>query len=140
MTISISSVSKSQIKAVIDILQSISIYKPDEKEYNQIWNNFQSQSNNYGLVATNEKQDVVGYGSILIENKIRGGKLGHIEDIAIHKNFRKKGIGRLLINALCEIAKQERCYKIALSCKDTNLNFYKKSNFILSGLYLAKLL
>ena len=92
------------------------------------------------MVAKNEIKGEVGYASILIENKIRGSKSGHIEDIAIYKDFRKKGIGRLLINALCEIAKQERCYKIALSCKDTNLNFYKKSNFILSGLYLAKLL
>jgi len=140
MTISISSVNKSQIKAVIDILQSISIYEPNEKDYNQIWNDFQSQSNNYGLVATNETKDVVGYGSILIENKIRGGKLGHIEDIAIHKDFRKKGIGRLLINALYEIAKKERCYKISLACKDTNLDFYKKSNFCLTGIYVAKLL
>ena len=140
MTISISSVAKSQIKAVIDILQSISIYEPNEKDYNQIWNDFQSQSNNYGLVATNETKDVVGYGSILIENKIRGGKLGHIEDIAIHKDFRKKGIGRLIINALYEIAKKESCYKISLACKDTNLDFYKKSKFKLTGLHMTKFL
>ena len=140
MTISISSVSKSQIKAVIDILQSISIYKPDEKEYNQIWNNFQSQSNNYGLVAIDRSEGVVGYGSILIENKIRGGKLGHIEDVAIHKDFQKKGIGRLLINALYEIAEKERCYKISLACKDSNLEFYKKSEFRLTGYYVSKLL
>ena len=140
MTISISRINKSHIKSVIDILQSISIYKPDEHEYNQIWNDFQSQSNNYGLVATNETNEVVGYGSILIENKIRGGKLGHIEDIAIHKDFRMKGIGSLLMNALYEIAKKERCYKISLACKDINLDFYKKSNFILTGLYVARLL
>ena len=140
MTIFISSVNKSQISEVIEILQSISIYKPEEKDYHQIWSDFQSQQNNYGLVATNEIKKVVGYGSILIENKIRGGKLGHLEDIVIHKDFRKKGIGRLLLNSLFEIAKKERCYKISLSCKDNNLDFYKKSNFKLTGLYLAKLL
>ena len=140
MSISIVSVKKNHIKAVIDILQSISIYKPEEKEYYKIWNDFQSQTNNYGLVAIDEVEGVVGYGSILIENKIRGGKLGHIEDIAVHHNFRKKGIGRFLMNSLYEIAKKEKCYKVSLSCKDNNLDFYKKFNFELTGLYLSKLL
>ncbi len=140
MTISISKVNKSHMKKVIDMLQSISIYTPSEKEYNQIWLNFKSQSNNYGLVAIDSLEGVVGYGSILIENKIRGGKLGHIEDIAIHKDFQRKGIGRLLINALYEIAKKERCYKISLACKDTNLDFYKKFEFRLTGSYVSKLL
>tara|TARA_B100000902_G_C26527764_1_gene536363 strand:+ start:50 stop:472 length:423 start_codon:yes stop_codon:yes gene_type:complete len=140
MSISISSVDKIHIKSIIDILQSISIYKPEEKEYYKIWNDFQSQTNNYGLVAIDEVEGVVGYGSILIENKIRGGKLGHIEDIAVHHNFRKKGIGRFLMNSLYEIAKKEKCYKVSLSCKDNNLDFYKKFNFELTGLYLSKLL
>ena len=47
---------------------------------------------NARLNASN-KIDVVGYGSIFIQINIRGGKIGHIEDITVHPDFRKKGIG-----------------------------------------------
>ena len=126
--------------AVIEILQSISDYRPNEKDYDQIWDEFQSQRNNFGLVALDEKIDVVGYGSILIERKIRGGKMGHIEDIAVHPDFRKKGIGKLLINALYQIAQEEKCYKVSLVCKEHNLSFYQKCDFVIDGISVSKFL
>ena len=126
--------------AVIEILQSISDYRPDEKDYDQIWDEFQSQTNYFGLVALDEKVDVVGYGSIFIERKIRGGKMGHIEDIAVHPDFRKKGIGKLLINALSQIAHEEKCYKISLVCKEHNLSFYQKCTLMIDGISLSKFL
>ena len=126
--------------AVIEILQSISDYRPDEKDYDQIWDGFQSQANSFGLVALDEKVDVVGYGSIFIERTIRGGTMGHIEDIAVHQDFRKKGIGKLLINALYQIAQEEKCYKVSLVCKEHNLSFYQKCDFMIDGISLSKFL
>ena len=129
MNVSLVEVKKNHMTAVIEILQSTSYYRPDEKDYDQIWDGLQSQTNYFGLVALDEKVDVVGYGSIFIERKIRGGKMGHIEDIAIHPDFRKKGIGKLLINALCRISQKEKCYKISLACNEHNLSFYQKCDF-----------
>ena len=126
--------------AVIEILQSISDYRPDEKDYDQIWDEFQSQTNYFGLVVLDEKVDVVGYGSIFIERKIRGGKMAHIEDIAVHPDFCKKGIGKLLINALYQIAQEEKCYKVSLVCKEHNLSFYQKCDLMMDGISLSKFL
>ena len=140
MNVSLVEVKKNHMTAVIEILQSISDYRPDEKDYDQIWDGFQSQTNYFGLVALDEKVDVVGYGSIFIERKIRGGKMGHIEDIAIHPDFRKKGIGKLLINALYQIAQKEKCYKVSLVCKDHNLSFYQKCDFMIKDISLSKFL
>ena len=138
MNVSLVEVKKNHMTAVIEILQSISDYRPDEKDYDQIWDEFQSQTNYFGLVALDEKVDVVGYGSIFIERKIRGGKMGHIEDIAVHPDFRKKGIGKLLINALYQISQEEKCYKVSLSCKEKNLSFYQKCDFVIDGISLSK--
>ncbi len=140
MNISLIAVQKIHMKAVIDILQSISDYRPDEKDYDQIWDEFQSQKNYFGLVALDENLVVVGYGSILIERKIRGGKMGHIEDVAVHPDFRKKGIGKLLMNTLYQIAQDELCYKVFLSCKEHNLSFYQKCDFAIGGISLSKAL
>ena len=128
------------MKAVIEILQATSDNRPDEKDYDQIWDEFQSQTNNFGLVAIDEKVDVVGYGSIFIERKILGGKMGHIEDIAVHPDFRKKGIGTLLINALYQISLEEKCYKVSLACKKHNLSFYQKCDFVIDGISLSNFL
>ncbi len=140
MNVSLIEVQKNHMTAVIEILQSTSKYRPDEKDYDQIWDEFQSQTNYFGLVALDEKVDVVGYGSIFIERKIRGGKLGHIEDIAVHPDFRRKGIGKLLINALYQIAQEEKCYKVSLVCKEHNLSFYQKCDFMIDGISLSKFL
>ena len=42
----------------------------------------------------------MGYGSIVIETKIRGGKMGHVEDIVSHSLFRKKGIGKAVVDSI----------------------------------------
>lgn len=140
MNVSLVEVQKNHMTAVIEILQSISDYRPDEKDYDQIWDEFQSQTNYFGLVALDEKVDVVGYGSIFIERKIRGGKMGHIEDIAVHPDFRKKGIGKLLINALYQISQEEKCYKVSLACKDHHLSFYQECGFVIAGISLSRFL
>ena len=138
MNVSLVEVKKNHMTSIIEILQSISDYRPNEKDYDEIWDKFQSQTNYFGLVALDEKLDVVGYGSIFIQQNIRGGKIGQIEDITVHPDFRKKGIGKLLINALYQISKQEKCYKVSLVCKEHNLSFYQKCDFVISGISLSK--
>ena len=98
-----------------------------------IWNSFCQQSNVQSLVAVIDSQ-IVGYGSIVIEAKIRGGKMGHIEDIVSHSLFRKKGIGKAIVNALFDVAKVNGCYKVALQCKEHHVKFYEKCGYELSGL------
>ena len=132
-------ISKNNISDVIDILQSVSEYKPSYSSVLETWNNFSNQSNYYGLVAIHNGT-VVGYGSIFFIIKIRGGKMGQIDEIATHKDFRMKGIGKLILNSLYDIAVKERCYKISLSCKEFNIKFYENQNFILDGFHLNKIL
>jgi len=112
-------------------------YSKFEKIFKEI-----EKNKNHNIFVIEEDNIIVGTVTIVLETKFiyDGDKLGHIEDFAIHKDFRKKGIGRLLINNLYEIAKKERCYKVSLACKDTNLDFYKKSKFKLTGLHMAKVL
>ena len=138
MNVSLVEVKKNHMSSIIEILQSISDYRPNEKDYDEIWDKFQSQTNYFGLVALDEKLDVVGYGSIFIQRNIRGGKIGQIEDITVHPDFRKRGLGKLLINALVQISQKERCYKVSLSCKENNLSFYQKCDFVKSGISLSK--
>ena len=130
--ISIRAVMQSDMDAVIELLQSISEFKPSKSDFLTIWNSFCEQANVHSLVAVMNSQ-IVGYGSIVIETKIRGGKTGHIEDIVSHPLLQKKGIGKAVVDALLSVAKDNGCYKVALQCKEHNINFYKKCGYEVSG-------
>jgi len=64
--------------------------------------------------------------------------MGHIEDIVIDQSSHGLGYGRKLIELLTKIAKKENCYKVSLQCKEHNIEFYEKCNFIQSGISMQK--
>jgi len=131
--VSIREVLQSDMDAVVELLQSMSEFKPSKSEYLPIWNSFCQQSNVHSLVAVIDTQ-IVGYGSIVIETNIRGGKIGHIGDIVSHPLLQKKGIGEAVVDALLSVAKDNGCYKVALQCKENNVKFYEKFGYEVSGL------
>ena len=123
--ISIREIVQSDMDAVIELLQSMSEFKPSKSEYLPIWSSFRQQSNIHPLVAVIDNQ-IVGYGSIVIWKRIRGGKIGYIEDIVSHSLFRKKGIGKAIVDGLFDVAKINGCYKVTLQCQELNVKFYEK--------------
>jgi phosphinothricin acetyltransferase len=52
-----------------------------------------------------------------------------IEDVAVNKDHRGKGIGKSLVEKLIEIAKQKNCDKIVLNTSEKNSKFYEKIGF-----------
>ena len=122
---------------VIQILKGISSYSPPKASYDNIWAAFHKQPNVYSRIAA-YKGSVVGYGVIIIETKIRGGKVGHIEDIVTHSNFRLKNIGATIVKSLCELADIKGCYKVTLHCKKEQIAFYEKCLFKIGGTGMQK--
>ena len=86
------------------------------------------------------ENEIVAYGSIVIENKIRGEVAGHIEDIVVDKNYRCRFIGENLIKELINIGKKNSCYRITLFCKENLENFYSRQGFKKSSINMKKYL
>jgi glucosamine-phosphate N-acetyltransferase len=135
--ISIQRIKKNNIAAVIELLQHISHFSPPKEFHNKIWSEFSKQKNIYSIVAVIGGV-VVGYGSLVIEKKIRGGKMGHIEDIVTSQDHRSCGIGSAIIDELHEFAKNNGCYKVALQCSEYNRVFYEKSGFKSTGITMQR--
>ena len=74
---------------------------------------------------------IIASATIFLEYKfIHNNKnVGHIEDVVTDNNFRKGGLGRLLINKLLQVAKDNECYKVILNCDKDVAGYYKKLNF-----------
>ena len=124
--------------AVIGLIkENMSPYAPPESEYDRIWQDYTGQTAMHGVVATIDGQ-VVGYGSVLIETKIRGGRVAHMEDICTDDQVRKQGIGSRIMSRLMEIAQQNGCYKASLTCQPHNTHFYFLSGFSEDGLSMGQ--
>jgi ribosomal-protein-alanine N-acetyltransferase len=62
---------------------------------------------------------------------------GHITNIAVHPNFRKKGIGSALVQSLIDHSKAWGCTALTLEVRASNTsakNLYKKFGFIEEGI------
>jgi glucosamine-phosphate N-acetyltransferase len=74
---------------------------------------------------------VVGTLSLIIEQKFihHGGWVGHIEDVAVHRDFQNRGIGRQLVQYATEEAQRLGCYKVILNCRPERVGFYEKLGY-----------
>lgn len=70
--------------------------------------------------------EVVGSVSLVVERKFihRGGKVGHIEDVAVRRGYRGKGLGAELVRHATQEARKLGCYKVILSCFEPLVPFY----------------
>jgi len=130
-------VSKNDLPKVIDLLQEISVYNPPTKKHESIWERYSIQQNIFGYCFfLNDK--LIGYGSINLEVKLKKGLMAYIEDVVVHKEFRNKKIGKMIVDYLIKITEKQGCYKIKLDCNKNNILFYEKLGFKENGFSMVK--
>lgn len=83
---------------------------------------------------------IVGTVALLYERKFihGGGLVGFIEDLAVHPDFQKQGVGLALINHVTKEALGRSCYKVILSCSEDLKGFYEKSGYHAHGVTMRK--
>ncbi len=112
----------------LDSLRKASDLSP--KKAKEVFKNIKSDKN-YKIYVAILDSKVVGTATIFIEQKFihDGGKVGHIEDVSVRKNYHDKGIGQEIVKALLEYSKKKGCYKTILDCTDDLIPFYEKMGF-----------
>jgi glucosamine-phosphate N-acetyltransferase len=75
--------------------------------------------------------EIIGTTTLLVEPKFihQGGKVGHIEDVVVRKEFQGRKIGQKIIKFVLQIAKNKGCYKTILDCSDDVKSFYEEMGF-----------
>lgn len=78
-----------------------------------------------------EHDRVIGTASLFIEPKFlhNGGRVGHIEDVAVHPDLQGRGIGGQIVRHLIEICREHGCYKVILDCAETLIPYYERLGF-----------
>ena len=123
--------------SVLKLLQEISSYEPDDKI--KIKQKFCNNDNSYSIVAKKGEQ-IIGFGSVFIFERIRGGKCALLEDIIVDKSFRNLKVGSLIVNTLVEYAISKKCFKVVLETSSKSFSFYEKLKFKKNGISMRRLL
>ena len=125
-----------QVFVLLNQLKEMDVSKIDNEK---AWNDFITNSSSNSIVGIYDDK-VVAYGSVVVENKVRGEVAGHIEDIVVDTEVRGKMIGVTLIKELVKVAKNKGCYRITLFCKESLINFYSRNGFEVNNVVMKKYL
>ena len=122
------SIIKDDLDDVFILLNQLKEKDIDSLDKDVSWKNFISNTGANSIVGLYENK-IVAYGSIVIENKIRGDIAGHIEDIVVDTTVRGKMVGVKLVKELVNIGKSKGCYRITLFCDEKLIKFYERNGF-----------
>ncbi len=99
-----------------------------------------SLNSNHLIYVIEDNNQIIASGTLLIEHKFihNCGKVGHIEDIIVDKNYRGYGLGKKMVNYLVDRSKEFNCYKVILNCNEFNQSFYQKMGFTSKNIEMSK--
>lgn len=137
--VSFRKIKKSDLNDVFVLLNQLKKIDISHLNLDHSWDKFIQNNSSNSIVGIIDNK-IIAYGSIIIENKIRGEVAGHIEDIVVDTDVRGKMIGVKLINELIEIGKKNNCYRITLFCKENLINFYSRSGFKVNSVSMKRYL
>lgn len=96
------------------------------------YQNLLNDSNSHFLVVEKEGT-IIGFANFTTRKTLlHSGPSGLIDELVIAKEYRGKGIGQQLINAVIQKCKQLGCCEVEVSTEKTNIKaieFYKKCGF-----------
>lgn len=124
---------------VVELLQHISDYRPDPKKVPELANIFAEQKESYACVAVHSGC-VVGFGSLFVLSRVRGGSSAIIEDMSVSTEMRGHGIGRLILEDLLTQARKRGCFKVSLESSEMAKRFYRAAGFAIGGHVMKYLL
>jgi glucosamine-phosphate N-acetyltransferase len=115
----------------LSVLENLSVKVVSARRSEEIFREIESNPLHKVFVAV-RKNIVIGSTSLLVEPKFiyAGGRVGHIEDVVVSKDYAKTGIGSNLIRFTVGVARKlYKCKKLILDCSDENMRFYERLGF-----------
>lgn len=117
---------------VVDLLQDVSDYRPELANVFELARVFSEQKESYACIAV-QGERLVGFGSLFVLIRVRGGRSAVIEDMVVAADMRDQGIGRLMLKDLLAQARARGCFKVVLESSEMGREFYLAAGFKTGG-------
>jgi glucosamine-phosphate N-acetyltransferase len=88
------------------------------------------------------ERKIVASCTLLVEPKMIGNadRVGHIEDVAVLKEFQGRGIGMSIVGFVTQYGFDKmKCAKIELDCAKCTMPFYEKLGYVYSDILMKKI-
>ena len=81
------------------------------------------------IFVIEENRVVIANITLLIEPKFihHNQNVAHLEDFIIDLDYRKNGLGKILLQHCIDVAKDMNCYKLILNCDDKLVSYYQNN-------------
>ena len=86
------------------------------------------------FIAETENKEIAGFASFYFVYNSWSGKGLYLDDLYVTDTFRKQGIGKQLLEAIIQLAKDEQCKKLRWQVSKWNANaidFYKSMGAVI---------
>jgi len=124
-----------EVWELLEQLKPISEIQPEGfiPDIDDAWTEF----NSIGIVGLDGGK-IIAFGSIVVENKIRGYRSCHLEDIVVDKEYRNIGIGKRLMEYINDKVLKNGCYRATLFCREGLIPFYEKTGYKVNSVVMKK--
>ncbi len=88
------------------------------------------------------ERKVIASCTLLVEPKMIGNadRVGHIEDVAVLKEFQGRGIGMRIVEFVTRYGFDEmKCAKVELDCAQCTMPFYEKLGYVYNDVLMKKI-
>jgi len=135
MSISIRKANQQDFPAILSLIKEFSLFQKTPgkvtitlEEMIAVGNLFQC------FVAETAASEIAGFASFYFVYNSWSGKGLYLDDLYVSADFRNRGIGKLLLRSIIQLAKDERCKKLRWQVSKWNENaieFYKKTGAVI---------
>ena len=135
------------ITQYLDVLKNLAIVKTDLKMAKFIYETEIAPNPLHHIFIAFDNSDkhkpkVIASCTLLVEPKMIGNadRVGHIEDVAVLKEFQGKGIGLRIVEFVTKFGFEEmKCAKIQLDCAESTMPFYQRLGYVYNDILMKKL-
>jgi glucosamine-phosphate N-acetyltransferase len=127
-------------RGFLKLLEQLTVVEADSISYDDFVKRLEETDMSVYVIRNISSDKVVATGSMYIEKKFIHslGKVGHIEDVVVDKEYRGMNFGKAMVNRLTEVAEETGCYKVILSCAQKNVKFYENCGYSKKELQMVK--
>ena len=135
MSISIRKANQQDFPAILSLIKEFSLFQKTPGKVTITLEEMIAAENLFQcFVAETAAREIAGFASFYFVYNSWSGKGLYLDDLYVSADFRNRGIGKLLLQSIIQLAKDERCKKLRWQVSKWNENaieFYKKTGAVI---------